>query len=356
MAEFVQTYHLYRFLIHFVRNTQTVVGVYIISERAADFQAGQDSNLSLARVTALSSCPHSRTRVKKKKLTSNKLTKHKHTNTKSRDHYRVQLKDIPFVLIAFLKSHNTAVCGRGSHRPGGKEVSERNRSVGECLPKEDSKKLIEELEKELATLQIHHQHLARELQMSQDSHFGKPFDKEFDDRFRVLWTDPFNCRMCRYIDAYKKGLEWDIVKQVAKYTEVQNEIIEDCDGIDEDLDTTCHFSESELEVSSSLSGQFNQEEFNYLIMELNLPKVCSVILASRLNKKNILSPGTKITYYCHREEGLIHYFSQQEGLVFCNDIGGLLLEMGVPQYRPEDWHLFKLDIQQSLRRGMKIFK
>ncbi|KAI6660690.1 hypothetical protein LOD99_10301 [Oopsacas minuta] len=55
---------------------------------------------------------------------------------------------------------------------------------------------------------------------------NKPFDKEFDDRFRVLWTDPFNCRMCRYIDAYKKGLEWDIVKQVAKNTEVQNEIIE----------------------------------------------------------------------------------------------------------------------------------
>ncbi|KAI6653187.1 centrosomal protein of 57 kDa-like isoform X16 [Oopsacas minuta] len=158
----------------------------LLQEKAADLQAGQDANLSLARATALSSCPHSRTRVKKKKIISNKLTKHKHTNTKSRDHYRVQLKDIPFVvgtstsqshsvaanyqqLIALLKSHNTAVCGRGSHGPGGKEVSERNRSIGECLPKEDSKKLIEELEKELATLQIHHQHLARELQMSQDS-------------------------------------------------------------------------------------------------------------------------------------------------------------------------------------------
>ncbi|KAI6650637.1 hypothetical protein LOD99_7687 [Oopsacas minuta] len=114
----------------------------------------------------------------------------------------------------------------------------------------------------------------------------------------------------------------------------------DCDGIDEDLDTTCHFSESEVEVSSSLSGQFNQEELNDLIRDLNLSKECSEILASRLNEKNIHSPGTKITYYRHIEEGLLHYFNQQEGLVFCNDIGGLLLEMGIQQYRPEDWRLF----------------
>ena len=43
----------------------------------------------------------------------------------------------------------------------------------------------------------------------------KPFDKEFDDRFRVLWTVPFECRMCRYIEALQKGLKWDKIKQMA---------------------------------------------------------------------------------------------------------------------------------------------
>ncbi|KAI6658945.1 hypothetical protein LOD99_10864 [Oopsacas minuta] len=53
--------------------------------------------------------------------------------------------------------------------------------------------------------------------------------------------------------------------------------------------------------------------------------------------------------YIHREEGLPHYFSQQEGLVFCNDIEGLLLEMGVPQYKPEDWRLLIDSSKRSLK-------
>ena len=40
-------------------------------------------------------------------------------------------------------------------------------------------RLIDELERELATLQIDHQHLARELQLSQDSHTkdSEPIEK-----------------------------------------------------------------------------------------------------------------------------------------------------------------------------------
>ena len=46
----------------------------------------------------------------------------------------------------------------------------------------------------------------------------KPFDEEFEDRFRVLWTEPFNCRLCRYVDAYKNNLEWDQYRQKIKNT------------------------------------------------------------------------------------------------------------------------------------------
>ena len=50
----------------------------------------------------------------------------------------------------------------------------------------------------------------------------KPFDKEFEDRFRVLWSEPFHCRLCRYVDAYKNDLEWDQYKQKATTNQVKN--------------------------------------------------------------------------------------------------------------------------------------
>ena len=43
----------------------------------------------------------------------------------------------------------------------------------------------------------------------------KPFNKEFEERFRILWTVPFECRMCRYVEALQKDWEWDQLKQVA---------------------------------------------------------------------------------------------------------------------------------------------
>ena len=134
----------------------------MFQEKAAELQAGQDSNISLARATSLSSLPHTRSRVKKKKPTGNKLTKHKHVNnprSHCNDHYRVQLKDIPFVvgtstsqshsvaanyqqLIALLKSHNTIVCGKGSHGSDRKEGSVRSKESAVCLPKEDSRRSV----------------------------------------------------------------------------------------------------------------------------------------------------------------------------------------------------------------------
>ena len=47
-------------------------------------------------------------------------------------------------------------------------------------------------------------------------------------------------------------------------------------------------SESENEVSSSVSGQFNQKELNDLIRDLNMSKESSEILASRLNENKPL--------------------------------------------------------------------
>ena len=41
----------------------------------------------------------------------------------------------------------------------------------------------------------------------------KPFDKMFEDRFKAIWTIPFECRLCRYIGSLLNGWKWDQINQ-----------------------------------------------------------------------------------------------------------------------------------------------
>ena len=47
---------------------------------------------------------------------------------------------------------------------------------------------------------------------------------------------------------------------------------------------------------------FNPEELSNLIRDLNLSKESSELLASRLNDRNLLQQGTKITFYRTRDD------------------------------------------------------
>ena len=108
---------------------------------------------------------------------------------------------------------------------------------------------------------------------------------------------------------------------------------------------TCS-SESEFQGAVATPLRFNQFELNDLVKDLNLSKETSEILASRLNEKNLLQPGTNITFYRRREKDLLPYFSKENNLVFCNDVGGLLQKMGLAEYNPQEWRLF---IDSSVR-------
>ncbi|GBM36704.1 hypothetical protein AVEN_221969-1 [Araneus ventricosus] len=102
---------------------------------------------------------------------------------------------------------------------------------------------------------------------------------------------------------------------------------------------------------SSIPQRFNQDELSDLTRDLNLSKEASELLASRLNNKNLLEEGNKITFYCTREKGLLPFFSQEDNLVFCYEIRGLLEKMGLPKYFPDDFRLF-ID---SSKRILKYF-
>jgi hypothetical protein len=54
--------------------------------------------------------------------------------------------------------------------------------------------------------------------------------------------------------------------------------------------------DSDFQTTSN-SERFDQSELSDLIRDLNLSKDSSELLASRLKEKNVLQPGTKITFY-----------------------------------------------------------
>ena len=106
---------------------------------------------------------------------------------------------------------------------------------------------------------------------------------------------------------------------------------------------------SKYEESSSSPKQFTQQKLNDLIIDLNLSKQRSELLASRLKEKNCLQTDAKITFYRNRETGILPLFSRDNDLVYCNVIIGLLLKMKIPNYRPEDWRLFIVSFKKSLK-------
>ena len=105
-------------------------------------------------------------------------------------------------------------------------------------------------------------------------------------------------------------------------------------------------------AASSLSAKpklFSQGQLNDLVRDLGLSKESSEILASRLGEHNILESGTKITFYLDRDDLLIRFFTLEDDFVYCNNIKGLFLEIGLPEYNPDKWRLFIDSSKRSLK-------
>ena len=109
-------------------------------------------------------------------------------------------------------------------------------------------------------------------------------------------------------------------------------------------------------AASLLSGKpklYNQNpttqgQLNDLVHDLSLPRT-SEILASRLGEHGILNSEIKITFYCDRDDLLIHFFTMEDDFVYCNNIQSLLSEIGLPEYNPDEWRLFIDNSKRSLK-------
>ena len=96
---------------------------------------------------------------------------------------------------------------------------------------------------------------------------------------------------------------------------------------------------------------FNQQELNDFIQGLGLSKDGAKYLAAALKKKNLLLNGTKAYVYRDSEEEFCKFFTKDDenSLVFCSDVKGLVDELKPNTYTDEEWRLF-ID---SLKRNHK---
>jgi hypothetical protein len=93
---------------------------------------------------------------------------------------------------------------------------------------------------------------------------------------------------------------------------------------------------------------FTQNELNDLVRDLNLSKDAAELLGPRLKEKNLLTPGTYVTFYRNREKDLLQYFAQEESVVYCNDIPDLVNMLGI-EYKRDEWRLFIDSSKRSLK-------
>ena len=94
-----------------------------------------------------------------------------------------------------------------------------------------------------------------------------------------------------------------------------------------------------------------QAELNNSVRDLELTNEKAELLGSRLQERNLLKPGTKISHFRSRHMKFSSFYSQEENVCFCNDISGLMQEIGCC-YDPSEWRLFTDSSKASLKAAL----
>ena len=79
-----------------------------------------------------------------------------------------------------------------------------------------------------------------------------------------------------------------------------------------------------------------QGNLNDIVCDLNLSKKQAELLGSRLKGWNLLCQDTKVCFYHGHHEEFKDFFSQEDGVVFCNDVCSIMEVLG-QEYNPDQW-------------------
>ena len=92
----------------------------------------------------------------------------------------------------------------------------------------------------------------------------------------------------------------------------------------------------------------NQKDLNDLIRDLGLAKSNAELLTSRLKQWNLLDASVQITEQRKRHQSFSSFFTMQNAICFCNNVGGLFYSIGIPCI-PSEWRLFIDSSSKSLK-------
>lgn len=120
------------------------------------------------------------------------------------------------------------------------------------------------------------------------------------------------------------------------------------DDLSESESDAASDSDDEYKAAESEPKLLSQDDLDDLIRDLDLPKASAEVLASRLQERNLLSPGTIVTRYRYREKEFHKFFTAEAGLVYCCDIPGLVSHMGLT-YSADEWRMFIDSSKRSLK-------
>ena len=90
------------------------------------------------------------------------------------------------------------------------------------------------------------------------------------------------------------------------------------------------------------------EDMYDLVRDLNFSKGKSELLGLRLQQCHMLSPGTKVSFYCQRSKRSSNFIPIDGKLYYCNDISTLFKSIGI-NYDPDNWRLFKDGFKASIK-------
>ncbi|UYV67940.1 hypothetical protein LAZ67_5002553 [Cordylochernes scorpioides] len=83
----------------------------------------------------------------------------------------------------------------------------------------------------------------------------------------------------------------------------------------------------------------SNRDLNDLVRDLDLSKKQSELLGSRLKGWNLLHKGTKVCFFRNRQDEFQDFYSQENDLVYCNDVVSLMEALG-HDHDTEEWRLF----------------
>jgi len=120
---------------------------------------------------------------------------------------------------------------------------------------------------------------------------------------------------------------------------------EDVDQANKNMDCDPTFREAS---SSNKPHLLTQGDLNDIVRDLNLSKKQAELLGSRLKGWNLLCEDSKVCFYRGRHEEFKDFFSQKDGVVFCNDVCSIMEVLG-HEFIPDQWRLFIDSSKVSLK-------